>query len=165
MAEQAISTADKIKLLENKLEQRLSDKKLSFIALDSEIEEIFTLGSEDFTKITSSKLSEYSFIISRYGLYLNKELNKEKAARNWAKKSLDYIILPIMSNYRNKNEYMSNDEVKMRAIFDNDVAKKFYAYIIDKEQTIDLLIDLSFDIRKMSDSLTEMSKSRRYTNG
>lgn len=164
MAEQAIATADKIKALEARLNAKLAERKLSFVSTDSEIDEIFAISMDELSKLTSQKLSEYAFIISRYGVYLGLELNKEKSARNWAKKSLDYIVLPVMSNYRVPQSYMSNDEVKMKAILDNDVAQKFYTYIAEKEKDIDLLSDLAFDIRKMSESLTEISKSKRFNH-
>lgn len=169
MAEQTIakgmSVSEKITALEEKLDKKLAEKKLDFVAQDSEIDEILSIGAEDLGRLPPQKLAEYSFIIARYGVYLGKELNKEKSARNWAKRSLDYIVLPVMSNYRVPKDYMSNDEVKMLAIRDNDVAIKFYAYLAEKEQNIDLISDLSFDIRKMGDSLTEISKSKRFNNG
>lgn len=164
MAEQT-SVADKIAKLEAKLEDRLVEKKLDFNADDSEIDEIFAFGVEDLGKLPPQKLAEYSFILSRYNVYLAKELNKERSARNWARRSLDYIVLPVLSNYRINGSYMSNDEVRMIAIKDNDVAIKFHAYFAEKDQNVDLLSDLSYDIRKMADSLNEISKSKRYNNG
>lgn len=158
-----LSTADKIVALEAKLELRLKNNKLSFVSEDSEIDEIFTIGIEELGKMPNQKIAEYAFVIARYGTFLQKELNKEKSARNWAKKCLDFIILPVMSEYR--VGYMSNDEVRMKAIKDNDVAKKFHSYLVEKEQSIDLLLDLNGDIRKMADTLTDLSKSKRYNNG
>lgn len=163
MAEQAISTADKIVALEAKLELRLKNNKLSFVSEDSEIDDIFTIDIEELGKMPNQKIAEYAFVIARYGTFLQKELNKEKSARNWAKRCLDFIILPTMCEYR--VGYMSNDEVRMRAIVDNDVAKKFHQYLVEKEQNIDLLLDLNTDIRKMADTLTDLSKSKRYNNG
>lgn len=158
-----LSTSDKITALEAKLENKLAEHKLSFVSQDSEIDEVFSIGMEELGKMPNQKIAEYAFIIARYGTYLQKELNKEKAARNWAKRCLDFIVLPRMGDYR--VGYISNEELRMKAIIDNDVAQKFHAYLVEKEQNIDLMLDLSFDIRKMSDTLTDLSKSKRYNNG
>lgn len=164
MGTEAISFDQRVKNISDKLDKKLKEKHLNFLADDSEIDEIFALGIDELGKLNPQKLSEYSFLLSKYNIYLRKELNKELAEVGWAKKCMDFMIMPIMMDYRVPQSYMSNDEVKIRAIKDNDVATKFYSYIVEKEQSITLISDLSLDIRKMSEQLENISKSKRYNN-
>lgn len=165
MDKQSKSTEQKIKDIEDKLNAILSEKKLNYYGNSSEISEIFELGIEVLNKLPYNKISEYAFVLSRYNVSLQRDINKERVLCNWAKRSLDWIILPKMQEYRVPNAYMQNEEIKMIAIRYNDVASKLYKFMVEKENNILLLNDLGFDIRKMSDYLIEISKGKRFSNG
>lgn len=162
MENKAVSIVDKLKAIEEKIDRILAEKKLNFVTSESEIAEIFELGLENLSKMPYTKLSEYSFLLAKYNVQLQKDINKEKVTFNWAKRCMDFIVLPLMGNYR--SGYMTSDEVKTLAIKDNDVAIKLYGIITEKEQVITLLSDLTMDIRKMGDYLLEISKSKRFNN-
>ncbi len=165
MEKQTLSTDEKIKAIEAKLDGYLVEKLLDFTVSDTELAEIFEIGLENLGKLPYNKLSEYSFMLSRYNLTLQRELNKQRAIHNWAKRSIDYICLPKMMDHRVTGSYMSNEEVKMIAIRNNDVAILLWKLMGDKEQYITLMNDLSIDIRKMSDYLVEISRAKRFNNG
>lgn len=165
MDKQSKSTDDKIKDIGDKLDSILAEKKLSYSGNSSEIAEIFDLGIEVLSRLPYTKISEYAFVLARYNISLQRDLNKEKVLANWAKRSLDWIVLPKMQEYRITGAYMQNEEVKMITIRNNEVASKLYKFIVDKENTILLLNDLGHDIRKMSDYLIEISKGKRFNNG
>ena len=153
---------ERTKIIADKLDKLIDSKKLNFYANDSEVDAIFNMPAEDLFRLPHQKLSEYSYLLSRYGVYLQKELNKERGLLNWARRSLDYIVLPKLKEYR--HGYMSNDEVKMCAIRDNELATKFWGFIVDKENEVGIISDLNFDIRKMSDHLGDIAKSKRFAN-
>ena len=146
----------------DKLDKIIEGRQLAFSAEDPEINEIFTLPAEHLGKMPVQKLEEYSFILSRYNVYLRRELNKQRGLLNWAKKSMDFIVLPNMHQYR--EPYMSIDEIKMRAIKDHDVAQKFYKFIIDKDNEIITIEELNTDIRKMADTLSGIAKTKKFSN-
>lgn len=163
MEEKNATLDRRIEEIGQKLDGILLDKKLSFIPSDMEINEIFEIGAENLSKIPSQKLSEYAFLLSRYIVYLQKDLNKKKAIINWAKRRMDYIVHYNMSEYR--DGYITSEELKMKAIRGNDIADRLYKFICDEELEIIALSDLTFEIRKMSDALVEISKSKRFQNG
>ena len=76
---------------------------------------------------------------------------------------MDYIVHYNMSEYR--DGYITSEELKMKAIRGNDIADRLYKFICDEELEIIALSDLTFEIRKMSDALVEISKSKRFQNG
>ncbi len=165
MDNKANSVEQRLVQIEAKIDEILSKTSLDFTVSDTEMAEIFDLGLENLAKMPYNKLSEYAFMIAKYNAFLHTQINREKVIVNWAQRSIDYLVLPKLADYRVPGAYMSNDEVKMKAIKDNDVAQKLYRIITDKEQTITLFDELGYDVRKMGDYLLEISKSKRFTNG
>ncbi len=163
MDKETVSVDNRIKALSDKLDGLIGDKKLNFHANDSEIDQIFQMSAEDLFRLPHQKMAEYAYTINRYGVYLQKELNKQRGLLNWARKSIDYIVLPKMKEYR--QGYMTSDEVKMSVIRDNDVATKIWAFMVDKENEVSIISDMNIDIRKMADNLSDAAKTKRYNNG
>jgi|JI10StandDraft_1071094.scaffolds.fasta_scaffold10620_3 hypothetical protein len=162
METENITFEQRLESIEKQIDGIFDSKKLDFTPSDTEIDEIFSLGAENLAKLPSQKLSEYAFILSRYIVGLQRDLNKKKTKINWAKRRLDYIVLNSMADYR--SGYMTAEEVKMKATRGNDVAIKLYQFISEEEVELLSLSDLTFDIRKMSDSLVEISKTKRFQN-
>lgn len=146
-----------------KLDEYLNSKKLVINALDSEISEILSLSHDVIKRLSPVTLAEYSFLLAKYGTFLRIELNKEKSALSWAKNVLNYIVLPQMSNYR--QPYMSFDEIKMKAIKDNEVALKYNTFIVNTETNMTLLDGIAYDVIKMAELLSSLQRARSFNNG
>lgn len=158
-----LSVQQKIDQFNTKLEEYLESKKLVIGALDSEITEILSLSHDVLKRLSPVTLAEYSFLLAKYGTFIRIELNKERSALNWAKSVLNYIVLPRMSEYR--QPYMSIDEVKMRATKDNEVAVKFYTFIMDAEKNTSLLDGIAYDVIKMAETLSSLQRARSFNHG
>lgn len=153
-------TEKKWKEIEQKLNDYQNNLALS-IHKNNRVIEILNLDIEQLRNLQAEDCGIYSFLLTQYSTFLQKEINRHQAKNKWANHNIDIMIGKYGCNYGDK--YTKLEERKLMLIADNSYAKALYDMV--KFSSV-ICEDLSFMAKKveiMANHLSELQRSKRTT--
>lgn len=138
--------------------ERLSESLLmDKINVNNEVEKYFSMTEDTIDKMTAAELSCGEYILSAYGLVIQKKLNRANVIKNWASKSLERIIA---KNYKSFAEMMKYEIRKASVALNDEYAKRLSDVIMEQDAVIDELTYISQSINNLSNSLGNLARIR-----
>jgi len=117
------------------------------------------MNLEIIEKLNYQKCAAISYRLSQFALYIQRCLNKQKAYAKRLNYEIDKIACPIM------NQYSGNwTSQKISAIQDNDVTKNYAEKLVNCEERIERLEDISKRITELSHSMKNIQFTKRENN-
>ena len=144
--------------LQTKLKEYEDVHKFSSLRVN-DIEEYLSYDKTSLAKMTDVMAGEAAAMLAQYAFYLQKLSNDENTVCKWAEENVQRIIGPKLPQYR--QSYRTYDEMKLLAIYDNDVAKQFEMLRIKAETRVNKLAYLSSRVQFMAQTLIELQKTKR----
>lgn len=158
---------EQLKSFENLLDEYLRNIGVKELKINTkEIYEVLDMNYEDLIRLDVEQCGAYAFILSRFGLYLQKDINRHNSRVKWAESNLNKLL---MKDYKNYGGIYGNDHKIAALCNDNSSANTINSiYFHAKARTIELeglvnqinlicntLKDLQFTKRKIYDTTSK----------
>lgn len=124
-----------------------------------------TMNLEDLRRKTPEELAEAQFLLAQYGLYVQRELNRQKAWERWGKAKSDELAAHFIPNIGQGFGY---NERELMARNNHELCKTLNAFLRKVRMQIDIMYDVPNHIKFISDSIREIRFSalkREKING
>lgn len=121
----------------------------------------YNLTSTELRKLSIEDLLEGASILSSAATYIQREVSKETARRDWAENALKYVIAPLLSSY---NQYMPVDHKTMLAVRENEYARKLYQLTVESKLRTTTLSYMPARFEFKAQTFMEIAKARRNNN-
>jgi len=129
--------------------------------VNPEVEHILSLEAAQIAELTSEQCVEAAYLLYAYCQHVQSVHNKNMAKLEWCDNALWKILSKEIDQYG--TQYTKYEQKYQQAIQGNDFAKKVNEIKIHVEARTLWLTDKTRDLRKMADSLMELSKRKAYS--
>lgn len=144
----------------NKIDEWVSNNKLDISRINHDkCEEVLNLGYEELKTLPGPDLIAYSYILSGYSDYINKESNRLKAIIEYASNSINYIVAPVIDNYG--DNFVKYEKKYNLAIRENPLAAKLNELKNESMLRFQCLENKALNMKRMSDIILELSKRKQ----
>jgi len=152
---------DRLQEIEQVLEDYSKSTGLDKVKYHNDVEKILELTLDNLRNTTEEERGLYSFAITRYAIFIQKENNRHKSKQKWAQNNLNVIVAKHYTNY--KDTYASGPIKEAMVINDNAAAKALNKIVIESNLRIEELDFLANRIQSLAETLKELQKSSRAT--
>lgn len=144
----------------NKIDEWVSSNKLDISRINHDkCEEILNLSYEELKILPGPDLIAYSYILSGYSDYINKESNRLKAIIEYATNSINYIVAPVIDNYG--DNFVKYEKKYNLAIRENPLALKLNELKNESMLRFQCLENKALNMKKISEIMLELSKRKQ----
>lgn len=131
---------------------------LDRVNLNPEAEKYLMLEEDALSKMTPAELASGEYLLSAYGLVIQRKINRANAIKNWASRCLERIIAKRFNDFDQMMKY----EIRKAAVaLNDDYAKRLSDIISNQDAIIDDLTYLSQSINNISSSLGNLARIRK----
>lgn len=135
---------------------------LDKVDLNQQAEKYLSLPEEALHKSTASELATGEYILSCYGLYLQRKANRSLAIKNWANKCLERIIA---KNYQAYDQMMKFEIRKASIALNDSYAMRLSEIISEQESFLDDTMYLCQAVNNISNALGNLARIRSKNHG
>lgn len=154
-----MSIEDKLAATVKVLDDYSKGVGLDTIQYNSDVEIVLKLNFESLSKMSADELASSAFILDQYALFLQRQINREKAKTNWAKSNLDVVVAENGQNFDKYTKY----ELRIATIIkENDIARNLNQIIVKATTRLDELDFVATRIASMATKLETLHKSKKY---
>ena len=157
------SVKEQLAKFEQILEEYTSRQGLGVLSYNQEVEKALNLTSLELAAMSAESCGEQSFVLFQYALYIQKEHNRQTMRVNWAKNNLKIIVAKECKQYGDR--YTGFNEKEGLIIANNERAYSLNNIVLHAQARADELFFLSRKVQFMGDSLIELQKTKRRSNG
>ena len=130
------------------------------IQINPEVESTLNLTGVEITSLTSEDCCEKAYCIYAYCSYVQSVFNRHQAKLYWCDSQLNKIVAKQAESY---SKYMKWEQKYFTIIEQDEFAKKIFDAKMVSEARVIWLTDKIRDMRKMADTLMELSKRKTYS--
>lgn len=142
-------------------EKYISSEGIVDKKVNPEVELVLSLKADQISNLTAEQCAEVAYLLYAYCSHIQKVYNKNLAKLEWCNNALWRILAKEIDQYGTK--YTKYEQKYQQAIAGNDFARKVNEIKLHVEARVLWLTDKTRDIRKMADSLMELSKRKTYS--
>lgn len=124
------------------------------------VEDAVDLSRNDLLNLTNEECHALAYELICYSEYLDSVLAKQKAAYDWADDSIWYIIADKIDQYGDK--YTKWQEKYYRAVKENPLTAQIVKIKNNAQSRMTILASKSSNMKRLSESLTNLGKRRTY---
>ena len=146
----------RIQEVEQEMETLRQNLAIPTIIEDERVEQLINADEEFFNNLTSEQCEEASFVLNRFSLKIQMELNKYQALMVWCTNNIRYIIADETA----KHQSYSYDERKYSTMKQIPVARELEAVRVESELKYDSLLGLSDKIQAVARCYSNLSQRR-----
>lgn len=147
------SVKDKFEEIENYL-----NKYEENLGLNSK--KYLVLTDEQISRLMPCELDEYSADLANFGVFLQKEINKQTSKITFADSNIKRIVALEGNNYKT----WSYEERKNLVIQGNESAKEYEKFRVYSQMKLDRLAYLPTKLSILGDKLERMANGKRSKN-
>ena len=141
------------------IEQYIHGEGIRSCKVNSEVEEVLNLTTEDLHKITSEECLQFAFLLYQYCNYVQGVFNKHLVKLKWVEEQLSKIVSSQAPQF---DKYMKWEQKRHAVIQNDEFAKVLWELKLSAEGKVTWLSDKIRDMRKQADVLFELAKGKRY---
>ena len=142
-------------------EKYIASEGIIYSKVNPEVELILSLTAEQISELTSEQCTEAAYLLYAYCQHVQSVYNKNMAKLEWCNNALWKILSKEIDQYG--TQYTKYEQKYQQAIQGNDFARKVNEIKMHVEARTLWLTDKTRDLRKMADSLMELSKRKAYS--
>jgi DNA repair ATPase RecN len=150
--------ADRLVAFENELNHYSATLGLNFIRHNTDVNRAFELSEADIKALDAIGCGELSLMLSNYALYIQKEVNRVIAKRNWAKANIDMLMAQHSKDF---SQYMKYEEKINSLCNTNSAALELNKIYVGLTAKFDELNKMAERLDSMAYRLDELQKSKR----
>lgn len=154
------SVAKHLELLKESVDDFISKVGLGNLHPPDKIHEYLSLTREQLNALTDEGCGEIAYILSRYTVWLQLEENRLSAQLNWAKSTLDALVLPRVHNY----EGYGLAEKRAKAEAESESAQALIKVRISIQSLLDSIKFVASKVNDMSQILMGLQATKRNKN-
>jgi hypothetical protein len=159
MEKTALNVAERLKEVEDTLNEYEKSIGLSCIKFKERYEEVFlSLDEMSIRSFSAEECNIKAAILLQYELYLQKEHNRHTAVLNWVEHNMKVILGGIVQDFG--GAYSSFEERKILATHSNSYARELNKLLLKSKNMVDNLNFLSSRVSDLSRSLQELAKTK-----
>jgi hypothetical protein len=155
---------NKLREYEKELDSIVEKIGISYIKDEVSIETL-SLSYAQLKSMDQQECCIVAYQIQQYGMYIQSLINRLDNIKDWSERCLEILIGKYSKNYQKENTYVKFEEKRAYLIVENSAAEALNKIFIKSAGKSKELYGLSHKISKMSDTLIELSKSKRVKNG
>lgn len=124
-----------------------------------EADEFMHMDRAALKQLSAEDCNEGYYILQRYAMYLQREVNKEQSHLTWADSTLNLAIVEECGQYKGSN-YTPYEERRLLAIRGNEFARKLERLRMNAQLRIDRLSYIAADVHKIANALLEIKQTK-----
>jgi hypothetical protein len=155
---------DKLKEYEKELDSIVEKIGVTYVKDDVSIETL-SLPYHKLKSMDQQECCILSYQIQQYGMYIQSIVNRLDNIKEWSERCLEILIGKYSKNYQRENTYIKFEEKRALLILENSAAEALNKIYLKSSGKSKELYTISQKISKMSDTLIELSKSKRVKYG
>jgi len=164
MSGDAKSAKDRLKEFEALLNEYTQKIGTYGIVYPQDVTIILQLTKDHLRGMSPEDLGEDAFILSQYGLYLQKEKNRHSIRVDWANGELDLLIAREAGNYGmdGGKSFIKYELLRSRIVIADSAAQALYQIVKHARARVTEIDQMSYQMNIMSKALIELQQTKRY---
>ena len=154
------SASERKEKLEQTLEAYETEVCLNVFPRDG-IDKYLNLSKHELRALGEEECGEIAYMLVQYSMYIQKQMNRHVAIKNWATSYANVIIGRTSDNYEVNGKYTSFEEKKLRIYAHDDVAQILNGFIVEAQKRIDTLTFMSSKVESLSKVMTNLQQTKR----
>lgn len=139
------------------------EHKLGLTLLDSDRDECkwLNLAGKDIYEFTPDMCDEAATDLAAYGIFIQRQLNKERALMKWLEARINLSIASELNSYEG---YYSHEQRRAVAIINNAYAKELEELKINCQIKVEMLDGVTYQINQLCRVLLDAKATKKiYT--
>ncbi len=150
-------STDSFEYFVDSLDNYISGEQIYSIQINPEVEIIINLESVELESLTPEECCEKAYVLYGYCHYVQSVSNQHIVKLNWCEKQLNMIVSKQASQF---DKYMKWEQKYYTVIDGDEFAKKLFEVKMAAESRVMWLDNKIRDLRRMADSLLELSRRK-----
>lgn len=121
----------------------------------NEADKYLNLSVEEIRRMDSDECGEAYYILQRYGMFLQREHNKEKSHVKWAERTLNNAVVTEIDQFQGKS-YSTFEERKLKTIKSSGYLVKLDKLLLLAELRVQKLDFLSSSVHRIAQAILEI---------
>ena len=130
---------------------------------DGVAESVLNFSHQELRDLSSEEAHMYAYSLNSYALFLQRELDKNRARLLWCEEAVNSIVGKNYANYNDSDvKYMPFEAKRQLIISENSAAKELEQFRIKLTSANNMLFNKIKIILSQSDVLTNLGKRKSY---
>jgi len=154
------SLTDELDSFVRSIDSYIIGEDVQRIQINPEVELILNLTGVEIQSLTAEGCCEKAYCLYAYCNYVQSVFNRHQVKLYWCDSQLNVIVAKQAESY---SKYMKWEQKYFTIIQQDEFAKKIFDAKVVSEARVIWLTDKIRDMRKMADTLMELSKRKTYS--
>jgi len=133
-----------------------------FVMYDTDqVSKYFSMNITQLNKLSTIECAEAAYILAQYSFYFQRMYNRESAKHRWAQDQLSKLVCDKMKDY---DKYAKYDHKISLIAKENNVVNRLQSVISYTSQMMERMNFLSTSIKTMCEAMSNLQKTKSYSN-